>query len=167
MKKMFLLSILLLCTNVLFGKVNYVQIGINGLTCSMCSRSVEIALEKLDFIDKVEMDLEKTQAAITFKSGDNINFAKIAKAVKDAGFSVRFLKAYFDQFPQLSDGAFQLGNNTIKLINQPNDKSTTEIPLTFVGYNFMDKKTLKIWQSKYTNFRPFSKKENEYFVGIE
>jgi copper chaperone CopZ len=72
------------------------RVGINGLTCSQCSRSVEMQLRKLPFVKTVDMDLEKTEGSLQFKEGANVDFSKIAQAVKDAGFSVRFLKAEID-----------------------------------------------------------------------
>lgn len=72
------------------------KIGINGLTCSQCSRSVEMQLLKLPFVKTVNMDLERTEGSINFKEGTKVDFSKVAKAVKDAGFSVRFLKAEID-----------------------------------------------------------------------
>lgn len=69
------------------------EVSVNGLTCSQCSRSVEMALKRLDFISKVEMDLQQPTAHIVFKKGTAIDFNKLATAVRDAGFNVRSIKA--------------------------------------------------------------------------
>ena len=69
------------------------KIGINGLTCSACTRSVETGLRKLSFVENVEMSLENKSGIITFKKGQKVEIEKIASAVTDAGFSVRFLTA--------------------------------------------------------------------------
>src|SRR5688500_13143650 len=71
--------------------LKWVDIGINGLTCSMCSRSVEMSLRRLDFVHNVLMSLETTEGRIFFKQNASINLDQIAKAVVDAGFSVRFV----------------------------------------------------------------------------
>lgn len=71
------------------------EVSVNGLTCSQCSRSVEMALKRLDFISKVEMDLQEPKAVVVFKKDARINFFNLAKAVKDAGFSVGSIKAKF------------------------------------------------------------------------
>lgn len=76
-----------------FSQIREASIGVDGLTCSQCSRSVEMELRKLDFVKDVKMNLENTSAIITFKNSHAaIPFEKIATAVKDAGFSLRYLK---------------------------------------------------------------------------
>ena len=67
------------------------RIGVNGLTCSACTRSVEMSIRKLPFIENVEMNLENTDGILKFKKGQEVDIFKIAQAVVDAGFSVRFL----------------------------------------------------------------------------
>ncbi len=165
MKKVLLIFICFIFSQLLSAKVTSVQIGINGLTCSMCSRSVEMALKKLDFIEGIKMDLKQTQATLTFKSNQPINFKKLAKAVKDAGFSVRLLRVNFDALPLINNSTFTIGNNNITLVNANNDKINPSVIL--LGYDYMDKKQLKIWQLKYNNFTPFTKNDNLYFAGLE
>src|SRR5690606_2438006 len=71
------------------------QLGINGLTCSMCSYSVENSIKKLPFIRSIKMDLNSNIAILEFYEGKPVNFEAIALKVIDAGFAVRFLKAKF------------------------------------------------------------------------
>jgi copper chaperone CopZ len=167
MKHKFIILLLLVFSQSLWATITSVQIGVDGLTCSMCSRSVEIALKKLSFVEEVKMDLKQTQGNITFKKGQNVNFKKLAKAVKDAGFSVRFLKATIDALPTVKNDAITIGENTIKLVNTVSEKSIAKTTLVLLGFDFMNKKSLKTWQIKYNNFSPFSKENNYYFAGIE
>lgn len=69
------------------------RFGVNGLTCSQCTRSVEQQLKKLDFVEQVHMDLERTTGKIIPKEGVRVQPKAIAKAISDAGFSIRFLEA--------------------------------------------------------------------------
>jgi copper chaperone CopZ len=168
MKKAFIILFALLFNQAIWAKVTSVQIGVDGLTCSMCSRSVEMAIKKLAFVEEVKMDLKQTQGTITFKAGQNVNFKQLAKAVKDAGFSVRFLKAMVDDLPVAKNEAITIGNNTIKLVNTVLEKSNNKAAtLVLLGFDYMNKKSLKTWQTKYANFSPFSKENNYYFAGIE
>jgi len=50
-------------------------------------------LNKLDFVDSVQLDLEQTVGRIVPKAGAQAQPGYIAKAIKDAGFSIRFLTA--------------------------------------------------------------------------
>ena len=74
------------------GQILQIALGVDGLTCPMCSRGVEKSLLKLTFIEKVEMDLEKTEATIYVKKNVAVSLNDIVKKVCDAGFSTRFLK---------------------------------------------------------------------------
>jgi copper chaperone CopZ len=168
MKKAFVILIVLVFNQTIWAKITSVQIGVDGLTCSMCTRSVEMAIKKLAFVEIVKMDLTQTQGTITFKAGQNVNFKQLAKAVKDAGFSVRYLKAIVDDLPTAKNDAIIVGDNTIKLVNTVSDKTNTKTAtLILLGIDYMNKKSLKTWQTKYSNFSPFTKENNYYFAGIE
>jgi copper chaperone CopZ len=91
-----ILLVAVLSTVVAKGQqLNQMEIGIDGLTCSLCSRNVEMSLRKLDFVQTVYMDLEKTQGRIYLKPELDPQPDKIAQAVRNAGYSVRFLTAGF------------------------------------------------------------------------
>lgn len=94
-KTIFTIAFLLLCLPKGFAQFVWAEIGVNGLTCSQCSRSVEMSIIKLDFVKDVQMGLESTVGKILFKQGNDISFKKIAKAITDAGFSIRYLKANY------------------------------------------------------------------------
>jgi copper chaperone CopZ len=78
------------------AELNWVDVGVDGLTCSMCTRSVEMSIRRLDFVDSVAMSLEETQGRVFLKKGVLVDFQKIARAVVNAGFSVRFLRVALD-----------------------------------------------------------------------
>lgn len=89
MKRILLLSILIFYYLTQYAQIQKATIGINGLTCSQCSRSVMKQLEKIPFVKSVEMDLEETIAYVDFKNSNKIYFEDLAEAVTKAGFSVR------------------------------------------------------------------------------
>lgn len=80
----------------LHGQVQTITTGINGLTCSMCSRTVEKSILNLLWVEKVEMSLENTESKIFPRKNTTISMKEIARSVKDAGFSVRFVKMEMD-----------------------------------------------------------------------
>jgi copper chaperone CopZ len=94
MKKLFVVSCILLS---LVGRTQFIsaEIGIDGLTCSACTRSAEMSIRKLPFVADVKMNIENTNGIITFKADTTIDMRKIAQAVVDAGFSVRYLTAIY------------------------------------------------------------------------
>ena len=74
-----------------FAGIKWIDVGVNGLTCSLCTRSVEMSIRRLDFVDTVMMSLETTEGRIYVKPDVPVNVEQIAKAVVNAGFSVRFI----------------------------------------------------------------------------
>lgn len=147
--------ILLLVTIALFLSANSkaqfvsVEIGVNGLTCSACTRSVEMSIRKLDFVDDVQMNLENTQGTITFKPGSNVDIEKIAKAVVNAGFSVRFLNAVYK-----TDSTFQVSENycmsyngaTYQFVKVTAGKMPGSITMKFIGKEFLPADEYKKWK---------------------
>src|SRR3954452_18880745 len=70
------------------AQVTKVSLQASGLTCSMCSNSINKALKKLDFVDKIYADIKTYTFEITFKPNSNVDFDMIKKKVEGAGFSV-------------------------------------------------------------------------------
>ncbi len=167
MYKSFVILLFLVLNQFGYSKIVSAEIGVNGLTCSMCSRSTELAIKKLDFVESVEMDLEKAHGIIKFKSDAVIDFKKIANAVKDAGFSVRFLKLNIDECPKLENNTITINQNTIQIygnaIGNINQKAVT---LTLFGNDFMEKKQLKKWQVQYA-ISTSKNKTKDYLAIIE
>ncbi len=74
-----------------FSQIETVRVGVNGLTCSQCTRSVEKKLRQLPFVADVSMNLANTSGEIRLKQGVAFRPEAISRAVRDAGFSLRFV----------------------------------------------------------------------------
>ncbi len=119
-------------------------------TCSQCQRGVEMSVRKLDFVKEVEVNLEHTNGKITFKPGAKVNMDKIAKAVSDAGFSMRFLKVNFT-FNNLnvSDNfCFPFEGNNYQFIKTGNLSLSGEKTIKIVGKSFVPAKEYKSIKSE-------------------
>ena len=77
--------------------VHFIELGVNGLHCSACSFTVEKSLKKVDGVSVVQMDLNQRAGKILFADGMQPSSVDLAKAVSDAGYSVRFLKLHFKE----------------------------------------------------------------------
>lgn len=108
--KYLLLVIVLLLSSAARAQFLTAELGINGLTCSQCSNSVAIQLQKLPFVSAVEMDLEETIAHVTFKKNAKVNWNEIPQAIINAGFSIRNAAATFN-----SEGATTWEERNFKL----------------------------------------------------
>lgn len=72
-------------------EIKKVSLVASGLTCSMCSKAIFKALTKLDFVEEVKVDIEKSMYIMTFKTGKKVEIDQIKLAVTDAGFGVQSL----------------------------------------------------------------------------
>ncbi|MCW3089394.1 MAG: heavy-metal-associated protein [Ferruginibacter sp.] len=70
------------------AQVKTVSLQASGLTCSMCSNSINKALKTLDFVLKVDADIKTYTFEISFNPNSVIDFDMLRKRVEGAGFSV-------------------------------------------------------------------------------
>ena len=86
--KTFLFSLLLVLCGSARAQVTKGTLQASGLTCSMCSKAVKNALDKVSFIERVQVDIKNQQYTIYFKEGSQVDLDAVSKAVENAGFSV-------------------------------------------------------------------------------
>ncbi len=72
--------------NKMITKIIYIE----GMQCNHCKMSVEKALDKLEGINKVEVNLENKNAVIELEK--KIDNNKIKEVIKEAGFEVKDIK---------------------------------------------------------------------------
>ena len=132
--------------------IRWVDVGVNGLTCSMCTRSVEMSLRRLDFIDSIAMSLESTEGRIFVRENMPVDFSSIAKAIVNAGFSVRFVRVAFDfhDIPVSPDGTFQYQEQKFDWIDFKNNTNKPAF-LRIVNEHFLPKKDANKWKDKIRN----------------
>ena len=138
----------------MYSQFNWVEIGVDGLTCSACSRSVEMSIRKLSFVDSVSMNLENTRGKISFKKGEKVEIEKIAKAVTDAGFSLRSLYAGINitELNVSNDYCWTFENSAYHFIKISESKQFKGfITIKFIGEKYMPHKEYKDWKSYCTN----------------
>lgn len=125
-----------------------VEVGVNGLTCSQCTRSVEMHIRKLPFVKNVDMNLEHTNGKVFFNEQKKVDVNKIAQAVNDAGFSVRSLQAQFSfDHTNISSGyCFDYAGDQYQFVEVPKKELNGPVTLKFIGENFLPKKDYKKWK---------------------
>ena len=114
-----LLFIALAFSMAINAQVTKVTLQASGLTCSMCSNSINKALKRLDFVDKVDADIKKYTFEISFKSNSNVDFDMIRRKVEGAGFTVSGFVAtiYFENVQVTNGQPITLAGNTFYFIN--------------------------------------------------
>lgn len=118
-KNFVLVLLLLLPAAAANAQVLSAELGVNGLTCSQCSRSVDMQLRRLPFVKTVQMDLEHTRGTILFHAHSEVDLKAVARAVRNAGFSVRNLRVRIEMkgATPVSDQVFRIGNSLYAIGN--------------------------------------------------
>ena len=156
-------TVLLLLSMVFAGvsaRASFVSadIGVNGLTCSMCARGVEGSLKELSFIDSVSIDLNKLIAHITFKKDTKVSVDEIRSMIEDAGFSVRSVDAVFD-FADLEvsrDFHYEYSGDTYHFVGVSTKKLQGPVRLRFIDKPFVTKREFSDLAKK-TSFECYKK----------
>jgi len=65
-----------------------VTLGIDGMSCGGCVRSVTNVLEALDGVVKADVSLEQTRAVVEFDPA-KVGVEQFKQSIEDAGFEVR------------------------------------------------------------------------------
>ncbi|GAB4092420.1 heavy-metal-associated domain-containing protein [Flaviaesturariibacter terrae] len=151
MKTIYVFLLALLLGSAASAQVRRVSLQASGLTCSMCSRAVKNALEKVPFVDKVQVDIKNQQYNLTFKEGQNVDFDALSAAVEDAGFAIASLKVTA-QLPAAAtlqkDEHLQIGPQTFHFLNADGQPLSGEVTFQLVDKSFVSAKEFKKWTAK-------------------
>lgn len=144
MKKVFLGMLLFICVTAK-AQFSKASLQASGLTCSMCSKAVKNALEKVSFVDKVQVDIKNQQYNLTFLATDSIHFDALSKAVEDAGFSVASLKvtATVSNLTAAKDEHVRIGEHNFHFLNTNGEHLNGDIQFSLVDKTFVLPKDFK------------------------
>ena len=70
------------------AQIKSAEILASGLTCSMCSKAIYKALDKIPFVDTVKVNIETSTYIVDFKKGETVQIEQLRDAVYDAGFAI-------------------------------------------------------------------------------
>lgn len=137
------------------AQFNKATIGIDGLTCSMCSNSVEKLLRQLDFVEHVTMDLNQTTAEVLFKPGKKVSIRELSQKVFDSGFSVRSLKTVFtfNEVECKEGNRFVFEGDEYIFLKAPSEKLNGAKEVTFIGKKFMSPKEFNHWKNSLSKYK--------------
>jgi copper chaperone CopZ len=118
MKNIFLAIALIVSINA-SAQITKVTLQASGLTCSMCSNSINKALQTLPSVQKVMANIKTSSFDITFKPGATVSFDELKNKVEDAGFSVAKMTATinFDDQAIKNDEHIQSNGLTLHFLN--------------------------------------------------
>jgi len=122
-----------------------VALHASGLTCSMCSNSINKSLKTIDFVDKVDANIQSSTFEISFRPGSNVDFETLKKKVEDAGFFVsRFVATIrFDNVPVKSSAPVNVGDKTFYFVNAGGSVLNGERSVRILNKGFVSSKEYK------------------------
>lgn len=144
MKKIFIIAAILFSVSVQ-AQVTKVSLQASGLTCSMCSNSINKSLKSLDYVEKVMANIKSSTFDITFKPGATVNFDQLKKKVEDAGFFVANLTATV-QFSNLvieKDEHYNVAGMNIHFLNAKGQVLNGEQAIQVVDKGYVSAKAFK------------------------
>jgi len=127
------------------AQVTKVSIQASGLTCSMCSNSINKSLKTIDFVEKVTPNIKTSSFEITFKPGTSVDFDKLKKKVEDAGFTVaNFIATVnFNNVSAKSNQPIKIGDKTFYIINSKDQSLNGAKQVRIVDKGFVSNKEYK------------------------
>lgn len=148
MKKLFV-TILLVWGFVAQAQFKSASLQASGLTCSMCSKAVKVALEKVPFVEKVQVDIKNQQYNLTFKNPESVDFDALGKAVEDAGFSVASLKitTAVSNLQVKKDDHVAIGGKTFHFLSAKAKTLDGDVSFSIVDKSFVSAKDFKKYAS--------------------
>lgn len=144
MKNIFIITALLFSLSVQ-AQVSKVSLQASGLTCSMCSNSINKSLKTLDFVEKVMADIKTSTFNISFKPGAEVNFDQLKKKVEDAGFFVANLTATvnFSNLIIEKDEHYNVAGMNIHFLNAKGQVLNGEQAIQVVDKGYVSAKAFK------------------------
>lgn len=150
MKNIFFIAALC-CSFFANAQINKVSLQASGLTCSMCSNSINKSLQTLAFVQKVEANISTSTFDISFKPGTTVDFDQIKKKVEAAGFFVAKFSTtiHFNNQALANDGHITIDGMVFHFLNVMNQTLDGDKTIQLLDKGYVTAKAYKA-NSKYT-----------------
>ena len=153
MKYLKLLAIFCLISFSSFAQYKNMTIQAAGLTCSLCSNTINKALQTLPFIESVDTDLKNNLFKVTLKEGSTPDFDLIKQKVEGAGFSVAKLNVdvNFNGEQVSNDTHVNVNGKNLHFVNAKGQKLTGYHNIQIVDKGFLVASEQKKMSKKVTS----------------
>lgn len=127
------------------SQVTKITVQASGLTCSMCSNSINKALKTLPFAADVTSNIKTSSFEITVKPGTKANFDDVRRKVEGAGFSVANMTAdmNFSNQKLVNDEHISSNGITMHFINVKDQTLNGVKTVQILDKGFVSAKTFK------------------------
>ncbi|MEI9913260.1 MAG: heavy-metal-associated domain-containing protein [Bacteroidota bacterium] len=139
---LFLVLVFSVATN---AQVTKVSLQASGLTCSMCSNSINKALKTLDFVLRVDADIKTYTFEIFFKPNSSVDFDMIKNKVENAGFAVAGFVAtiVFNNVRVVNNQPVTIEDKTFLFVNTKDQILNGIKKVKLLGKGFISQKEYK------------------------
>lgn len=93
MKRLYLIVCLMLGSQLAALAASDYVIKIDGMTCKFCAYNVKKRLNKLEGVEKVEVDQDKGLATLQVKPGTRLSDAQLRAEIAEAGYNYRGMQS--------------------------------------------------------------------------
>lgn len=140
--KSLVLALMILSASPAFTQIRSATLVASGLTCSMCSKSIFKALEKVPSVKSLDVDVEKSEFKITFKPDGIVSLDEVKDAVEDAGFSVATMEVVigFAGETASKDAHITSGGSMFHFVGNTNKKLTGDVTVRLLDKDFISRK---------------------------
>lgn len=141
---------------------------LNGLTCSLCSNGIERAVERLDFVETVQMNLNDNIATVVFRQDKKVVIEALVDKVLDAGFSLRLLEVdfLFHQVHVKEGCAFIWEGDEYIFVGVSETILEGEHKIKFIGRKMMQPQAYLKWKKQLQAHAKPSGKNQTYFITL-
>lgn len=140
-----ILAVLLLVATAAQAQFKSARLQAAGLTCAMCTKAINNALDQIAFIESLDVDIKNSEFIIDFKEGANVDPDALKQAVEDAGFSVAKLRltGNFNNVKLEKDTHVNIEGKTFHFLNANDQTLNGEQTITVVDRYFVPAKDFK------------------------
>ena len=126
------------------AQVSSITIQASGLTCSMCSKAVKSALDKVTFVKEVRVNIKEQSYTVRLKDASVFDLDVLHKAVKDAGFSVARMDVTLEVNEVVKkDAHVKVGSGMFHFVNASGQKLSGPVKVQVVDKAFTSAKQFK------------------------
>lgn len=123
-----------------------ISLQASGLTCSMCSNSINKSLKTLPFVESIKANIKTSTFDIIIKPGSAADFDLMKKKVEDAGFFVAsfFITVPFSEADVKANSIVSYEDKRLRFISGPAAKTISgEQQVRIVSKGFLSAKEAK------------------------
>lgn len=157
MRKLRFLLVMLFVAGAVSGQFDQARLQATGLTCAICSKAIQKALEVLPFVEKVSPDLKTSSFEINFRKNAVADADALRMAVEEAGFFVGrlTLRGQFEALPISAAGYCRIGKQHYRFLNAG-------------GRVLSGQQTIQLQEKHFLTIRDFKKISGRYrLAGLE